>query len=149
MKTLTLKNAHVSGLASWLNQLQLHGQQSRVRSRFVKNLVDRYQENEKFRKEMLDKYAKKDKKGEIVLSEDKKTVVLKDQEKFVKELQDLYLENYVTQIDGESYNVLKDIILKTTYRFGPSENDSPELRMEKIRQANDYEEWCEVLEKCE
>lgn len=147
MITITLKNGQIVGLASWLSELSLHGKESRVRTRFVRNLVERHQENEKFRMELLTKYAKKDENGNKVMAEDGKSVILENVDKFVEEMKGLFDENYITQMDDESFSVLKNIVLDTHYQFGPGELDSDERKNAKIRLANDYEEWCQALEK--
>ena len=142
----TIENQHILGLASWLHELNLSGRQSRVRTRFVKTLSDRYQENEKFRQELIEKYGKKD-KGQLVKTEDGKSYVLGDKEKFVQELQDLLEEQFVVTLDNNDANTLKEMVLDTDYVFGPKEGTTPEEKAAKSRQANDYEVWCKSFEE--
>jgi len=141
----TIENSYVLGLASWLAEQELSGKESRVRTRFVKQLADRHQETDKFRQELLDKYAKKDEKGERVVNE-QQNVVLDDVEGFTKEINDLYQEEFTIDLDEKSFEILKNIVLNTDYVFGPKENDNDQERLAKIRQANDYEEWCQAFE---
>jgi len=146
MKDFKIKNMHIAGLASWLNELQLKGSLSRVRSRLVGKLVQRYQENEKFRIELANKYAKKDKDGKPLLNEDKTSYVMENQEEFNKELTELYDETFTCPLEKDSILSLKYIVLDTDYVFGPKEGMSPQEQNAKIRQANDYGIWCQSFE---
>lgn len=145
---VTITNAHVAVLATWLNELLLEGRRSRERTRFVKKLGERYDENEKFRKEILAKYSKKDEKGEQVLTKDRKNVELEKgkEEAFGKELQELYDEVYEVTLDDVAGKMIKDLVLNTNYVFGPMPGDDEVTKMLKVRQANDYNVWCEMFE---
>lgn len=144
---IEIKNSHVLPLANWLSELNLNGRQSRERTRFVKTLANRHQENEKFRMELVEKYAKKDKKGKIVKTEDGENIQIEKIEEFTKEATDLYEEKFVVDLLDESYEILKDIVLNTNYVFGPNPSSTQEEKLNKIRQANDYDVWCEIFEK--
>lgn len=145
-----IKNSQVLGFASWLNELELNGRQSRERSRVVKILAEKIREIEKFRLEILEKYSQKDKKGKSKVGKDNKMVLLDDKKKeqFVTEVTELYNEEFELAIDDFQIDVLKNIVLDTTYLFGPKEGDSEPEKAAKIRQANDYVLWCEMVEKC-
>lgn len=143
----TIQNQYILGLASWLHELNLSGRQSRVRSRFVATLSNRYQENEKFRQELIEKYGKKDKKGALIKTEDGKSYILEDKDKFVAELKDLLEEEYTVTLDGNDGAVLKSVVLDTDYVFGPKDSMTEEEKVAKMRQANDYAAWCEAFEK--
>ena len=141
---IEIKNRYVLGLASWLNELQLSGKLSRTRTRFVNKLAERHKETDKFRIELVDKYAKKDKNGKNVM--DGENVVLADVEAFSKEINELYDEVFTVGSEKEAYGLLKHIVLDTDYVFGPAKDaDGPE-RLAKLRQAEDYTEWCAVFE---
>lgn len=149
MKEVKIKNIHLLGLASWLNELELSGKETRIRSRFVTKLADRYQENEKFRVEMITKHSKLDEEGNPIIAEDGKSYEFDDKDALVKELTDLYNEKFTVTLPDDEFEALKKIVLDTDYVFGPKEGDNEQERIAKIRQANDYEVWCEVFESVE
>lgn len=148
-KKLKLENSQLAGFASWLNELNLDGAQSRERTRIVKMMANRIEEIEDFRLEILNKYSEKDENGKNKMNEDGKSVMLVDdkKDKFIEEIKDLYAEEYTFNIDAHQLRVLKDIVLNTGYKFGPKEDDNPVEKQRKIRQANDYVVWCDALEK--
>jgi len=153
MNSFKIKNKFIVGLGSWLNELPLSGKESRERTRFVSLLVDRLTEVEKFRTDLLEKHVKKDEKGE------KKKVMIEEQEiwdmtpenqvSYGKELTDLMDEEFVIDVlegNKEKVKVVKNIVLNTSYVFGPKEGDSIEEKNAKIRQMNDYNIWCESFD---
>lgn len=154
MSAFKIQNKHLVGLASWLNELQLGGKESRERTRFVGLLVEKIQETEKFRNELLDKYVEKDKDGQRKkkMNEAEQEVwdISEDNiEKYQKEYADLLEDEFVldsSEGNKEKLKVVKDIVLNTTYIFGPKEGDDMQEKVAKIRQANDYEVWCKAFE---
>ena len=153
MNSFKIKNKFIVGLGSWLNELQLSGKESRERTRFVSLLVDRLTEVEKFRADLLDKHVEKDEKGE------KKKLMMEDQEiwdmtpenqvSYAKELNELMDEEFVIDVlegNKEKVKVVKEIVLNTSYVFGPKEGDVEGERQAKLRQMNDYNIWCEMFE---
>lgn len=143
---VTIKNSLVLSLASWLNELNLIGRESRERTRFVNLLAVRYQETEKFRMEILNKYAQKDEEGKNKVSEDGKSILLEDSNAYVKEVTELMEDEYVIQLDSKVFNTLKHIVLDTTYTFGPKEGQEEQEIQAKVRQASEYALWCECFE---
>lgn len=154
MMSFKIKNAFLVGLASWLNEVPLQGSESRERTRFNNILIERIQENEKFRSELLEKYVEKDENGarkkkmneinEEVWDMSEENMVL-----YTKEYGDLMGEEFIMDIlDGnkQKLKVMKDVVLNTTYVFGPKDSDSPQERAGKIRQMHDYESWCQAFE---
>lgn len=154
MTSFKIKNKYIIGLASWLNELSLQGIESRERTRFVNVLIERINENEKFRTDLLDKYVEKDTDGQKIkktsetgeevwdISEDNSII-------FAKEYNDLMDDEYVMDIlDGnkQKLKVVKEIVLNTSYMFGPQEVDSIQEKQAKLRQMNDYEVWCQAFE---
>lgn len=139
-----IENSYVLGLASWLSELSLEGKYSRARSRFVKLLADRHTETDNFKKEIIKKYAKKNEDGEPVVENG--NYQIDDKESFSKEIQDLYHDTFTVSLDKNDAMYLKEVVLNTDYKFGPKENDSEQEKNAKIRQANDYSEWCKSFE---
>lgn len=155
MNSLKIQNKYLVGLASWLNELPLGGSESRERTRFVRMLVDRITENEKFRGELLDKYVEKEtdgqkkKKIQETTGEEVWDISEENSVLFAKDYADLMDEEYIMDIlDGnkQKLKVIKNVVLNTDYKFGPKEGDVGAERVAKIRQANDYEEWCKAFE---
>lgn len=152
--SLRIKNRYLLGLGSWLSILPLGGRESRERSRFVQIASDALVQMEKERKELIDKYAEKEEDGVTL----KKTVD-NGMERYVippektadleREYAELLDEDFVLDI-GEGHKAkirtVRDILLNTDYKFGPAETDSPEEKAAKIRQAADYDKWCEAFE---
>lgn len=157
MTSFKIKNKYVLGLASWLNDLQLYGKESRERTRFVSVLSERLAETDKFRNSMVEKYVEKgeDGKSKTKVGDDGVEVWdIKAEElpKFEKEYNELMDEDFVLDVlDGnkEKTKVVKDIVLNTDYKFGPKEGDSVQEKMAKIRQAAEYDKWCEAFEAVE
>lgn len=157
MTSFKIQNKFLVGLASWLSEIQLGGIESRERTRFVNILVERIQENEKFRLELLDKYTEKDEEGnkkkkmnefeEEVWDLSPENTIL-----YTKEFGELMDEDFVMDIlDGnkQKIKVMKEVVLNTNYVFGPRDTDSPQEKIAKIRQMNDYDSWCQAFEKVE
>jgi len=158
MKSFTLKNKYLVGLASWLNEISLQGAESRERTRFVNVLIERITESEKFRAEALDRYTTRDENGEMkkkineITNEEVWDISDENVILFSKEYGDLMEEEYIMDIlDGnkQKLKVMKDAVLNTTYVFGPKEGDSPQEKIAKIRQMHDYEIWCQAFEAVE
>lgn len=154
MNSFKIKNKFLVGLGSWLNELQLSGKESRERTRFVNLLVDRLTENEKFRAELIRKYAQKDEEGNPKKRMEEGAgeiwdLLPEDMEKYAKEYNEMMDEEFVIDVlegNKEKVKVVTDIVLNTNYVFGPKEGDSAEEKQAKIRQMNDYGIWCEAFE---
>lgn len=154
MNSFKIKNKFLIGLGSWLNELQLSGKESRERSRFVSLIVDGLTENEKFRSELIKKYAEKDADGNPRKKIDETVgevwdLTPENQEAFAKEYTELMDEDFIIDVlegNKEKIKVVTDIVLNTSYVFGPKEGDSTEEKTAKIRQMNDYGIWCESFE---
>jgi len=154
MQTLRIKNQYLLGLASWLAELPLVGKESRMRTRFVNLLSERIKENQDIHRKILDKYVEKDKDGKmkeeevngiktLVISEDKK-------ESADKEYKELLDEEFVVdalEANKEMLEVIKDVVLNTDFVFGPKADDSPQQKVAKYRQSQDYEQWCQAFER--
>lgn len=158
MKTFKIQRAFLNGLATWLNKLTLSGKQSRERSRFVMLLAEDLRLLESGRNEIISRYSEKEMNTKTGVYENKKTVdngveryVIPEEkrEAFEKEIQELYLEDFVldvTPANTANMQSVKDIVLNTEFLFGPSETDDVDEVSEKVRQANDYNVWCQSFE---
>lgn len=156
-QALKIKKLHLVGIASWLNEQQLAGKESRERTRFVGILAKEVEEFNKERNEIVNKYAEKDEKTgkpkTIVDNGTENFDIKKDKlEAYTKEMVDLQDEEFVLDI-GEGHKskikTVKDILLNTDYQFGPKEGDDPKEKEAKLRQAGDYAVWCEYFEALE
>lgn len=156
MKALRIKKSELVVLARWLNKQQLAGKQSRIRTRFVRDLADAMRQLEQERQAIIGSYVekKKTKKGEEwKTTVDNGVKVWKvspeKREALNKELADLYAEDWVMDCTPETEEKLltiKDILESTEYIFGPAPDDEPETAQQKIQEANSYEVWCRAFE---
>ena len=164
-----IKNRFITGLSRWLQMIPAKGQYSRSKSRFIKHCLDKRKEIGEFYQELLERLAEKDKAGKLrttdrptgrqvkndkgeLIDETQQVYVFKDlktEEEFLKELEDLYQEDYIVEINEankKDFKVVKDIVLNTDYEFGPKSNQSPVQQAEEIRLASEYDEWCIAFE---
>lgn len=158
-KAFKIKKSMLVGLATWLNNLSLEGRYSRVRSRFVNRLADSMRELENERKEIIGKYVEKEVGENGAETWKVKTDEHGGQEYVVSpenldtlnaEVAGLYDEDFVVAFTPETEDDLvrlKDIIVNTTYKFGPEEEMNMMQKNDKIIEANNYEVWCEAVEK--
>lgn len=106
-----IKNAYLGQAISLLFNLSLKGKQSRHRTKFIKLLDARLKEYAESEMELLKEYAVLDDKGEIVQTEDKKGVKLKDPGQAAecqKELEELREEELVIE-GGDAQGMLKTV----------------------------------------
>lgn len=162
MASLKIKKGFVVGLASWLNELALSGRQSRERTRFVKDLIEEYKTVDLERIAIVESFASKEEDGQTfkkVSTVDNSGKEIEgydipdtDMPEVNKQIADLFQEDYIvdiTEANKERMAVIKDIILNTDYKFGPKEEDTLEEKQAKVRQAGDYDLWCEAFETIE
>lgn len=151
---LKIPNKFILGLASWLAEQPLGGRESRERSRFVTVASEHLQEVEKERKEIIEKFANKDEDGKpkiITVDNGDSRYDIPDEKKaeMEKEYLDLLDEEWVLDVsEGNKAKIktTRDILLNTEYKFGPKEGDTTEEQIAKVRQANDYDKWCQFFE---
>lgn len=148
-----IKKAYLLGLGNWLNDQSLSGRESRARTRFVEILQEELNTIEKDRIALLDANADKDESGNPKMEEGEggKHYVLsaEAQEKVATEYTDMLHEDWildVTEANRETVQLVKKIVLDTDYRFGPRENDSPATAQMRVRQMNDYPQWCAAFD---
>lgn len=155
VQAFKLKKGLLIGLASWLGELVLTGKESRERTKFIRTIVAGYQELEKDRKGILEEAANKDEDGKPVIIKGVDNEVdhfdIPD-EKMVevnKQIVDLFNEDYVLDVvpsNEQNIKLIRDIVLNTDYKFGPREGDTATEATAKMRQANDYDTWCDAFE---
>ena len=131
---MKIKNSEINGLAEFLASEKLVKKQSRIRTKFLKLLNESINEIESFRKEMLEKYSKKDDEGEALI--DNNSYVLEDAEAFNKEYVELMSEEFIideTESKREMLQHIKRIL------------DNTETECEGVK-AFQYDSWCEAFE---
>ena len=131
---MKIKNSEINGLAEFLAKEKLGGKASRMRTKFLKLLNEAIIETEEFRKELLEKYSKKDDEGNALIENN--SYVLEDAEAFNKEFTELMLEDFVIDETESKKEVLQHIkhILENT-----------ETEFEGVK-AFQYDQWCEAFE---
>jgi mRNA-degrading endonuclease HigB of HigAB toxin-antitoxin module len=149
-----IKKMFLLGLASWLAEQNLVGRLSRERSRFVQILSAEINKIEEERKAIIEKYVEKEEDGTtwkktVDNGVERWSIPEEKQAEMQKEYADLMDEDFVLDI-GEEHKAktltVKDILLNTDYKFGPQGTTNPAEAEAKVRQANDYEKWCEAFE---
>ena len=131
---MQIKNSEINGLAEFLASEKLGGKASRMRTKFLKILNESVNETEGFRKELLEKYSKKDDEGEALI--DNNSYVLEDAETFNKEYLELMNEEFIideTESKREMLQHVKRILENTNTEF------------EGVK-AFQYDQWCEAFE---
>lgn len=155
MASIKIKKSLLIGLASWLNEQKLGGAVSRSRTRFVQILSDEIQKTDKERDEMIEKIVNKNEDGtrrkiEAVDNEPERWDIDADKLPGLEtEYADLLNEEFVIDVTDANRMIIsqvRDILLNTDYRFGPSMETTREEVFAKVRQMNDYPVWCETFE---
>ncbi len=149
-----LENRYGLGLASWLGELQLVGKESRMRTRFINILSKRMEENQEVHNEIIKKFANKDDKGAPKRKGEGTTATWDIPEEKTAEADKEYAglieeELVIDVLEGnkEMLKVMREVVLNTSYVFGPKEGGSPNENVAKYRQSQDYEKWCESFEE--
>ena len=84
-----------------------------------------------------------DNREQYVLSDEAKEITAREYGEILNE--DWILD--ITPANEESMGIIKGIVLDTQYRFGPREGDTPPVAAMRVRQMNDYPEWCAAFEQ--
>lgn len=136
---LVFKNYELKAFGDFLFELSLKGKDSRMRSRFIALLEEQLQLIAKEREILLEDYAKKDEKGEIVRDVDeqgREFVVLEDSLSFNLEVTKLMSEEFVIEVKNEKVEMVKTIqriVLEIDKEFSGIE-------------AERYNRFCDILE---
>ena len=131
---MKIKNSEIKGLTEFLTKERLCGKASRMRTKFLKLLNESASETEEFRKELLEKYAKKDDKGKSLIENN--SYVLEDATGFNKEYLELMNEDFIIDETESKRELLQHVerILENT-----------ETEFDGIK-AFKYDAWCEAFE---
>ena len=153
-KKLVLKNyflfdnqqLQADSLSSFLIRQQLHGTESRNRTRFIRIIGERSKEIEDERKKMLEEQCEKNKEGKMIYltkegketleSAESVTYKIKDIKSFNKEWSDYLNEDYIIDITAANEEIIrsvKNIVLNTSESFSQV-------------MAIMYEDWCTCFE---
>lgn len=137
---MRLRNYEIEALVNLLFNMQLKGRDSRMRTRFVKQLDEYWQSVFQIeRTELIAQYAKKEENGEIVLNEDKTQAILIEAtiSEFEAEFNVLMNEEYVVEENETNREVLLTVgrlMLNCELEF-------------KGNDAIMYDNWCEKFEE--
>jgi len=157
-KAFRLKKMYLGSLKMWLEKQELIGKDSRKRTHFSKLLMAGILQLDKDREEIISRYVvkKKNKDGneewEKFIDEggnEKWKIKDGQDENITAELQELFNEDYVldvTEANKEMLASVKNTVLETNYKFGPKEGDSLQNAENRLREANEYDFWCEAFE---
>jgi len=137
---MIIKNYEVEQFGRFLFDLTLRGKQSRMRTRFVKVLQGRLELQIAEREQLVNEFAKRDEKGEIVYQENEagqEGIVIGDVEEFNKEVICILEEDFIIEETQEVLDMLievKNIVLDCDLEFSGDE-------------ATQYDRWCEIVEE--
>jgi hypothetical protein len=136
---MILKNVEVESLIKFLMELELKGRDSRLRTRFVKLLMERQNLIDEEHQQLVKQYSSKDSEGNpnIIIKEGKQFYDVEDKVGFNREYYILLNEEYIieeTEERKEMLLLLKDIILNCEKTFMGGE-------------ALEYDRWCEMVEE--
>jgi DNA-directed RNA polymerase subunit F len=159
-KALKIRKDYLAGLAGWLQTVSLEGKKSRIRTRFVSEILKSISVTEKERQQILDKYVVKEKdkktgkqvwKTKTVDNGTKHFVISPEKAgKLNEEMIELYSEEFVLNVTPETeenIKVIKDILLETEFKFGLSGEEKTDLeKKQSLELAVHYDKWCEAFE---
>jgi hypothetical protein len=142
MNKLVLKIYELDYLIDFLPKLKLVDYESRMRSRFYKLLLTRYQQFLEEKEEVIKECAEIGEDGKPVMTtidEDKSGIKIKDYVKFQNSMLELSNEEYIVEIDDNNHKMIKTVT-KNILNCGLSfEGDESLL----------YDEICEKFEQLE
>lgn len=136
------------GLIDWVDAQNLHGKESRVRTKLLKQLLEKGSEIETVRMELLAECSEKNEKGETLYigNDGKDTTNQKESknfklskegmDKFNEKFNEFLQEDYIIDIlpsTSEMITVIKDLLLNTKDSFSG-------------KGAYFYDEWCRAFE---
>lgn len=135
---MKLKNYDLEYLITFLDELELSGKESRMRSRFMKLIKEKYDQFKTEHQTILTNYSRKDEKGNpIVLSDEKgQRYDIENIQAFQSEFLELINEDCVIDINSERqemYSVVSKAILECDKVFKGVEADA-------------YDRICQIFE---
>lgn len=144
---IKIPNKYLLGLASWLNELQLPAKENISRSYFVQKLREEIIRIEHAKQDIAKKYTNLNENGDPLIVEGHWDIPDDKIEDFSKEINALLDDATILVLVKEEYDSIKRLVLDTLYIFGPRHDDSEQEKHAKIRQQNEYPEWCKLFEK--
>ena len=136
---LSLRADLLEKFAQFINEENLTGKKSRLRTRLHKTIVAKIETHIEEYKELVNEHAVKDDKGEVVTDtteNDEQIIPLIDANKFQIELNELMSEEHHFEIDEDTKGVLEEIFFETERTFHNQE-------------ALIYDELCTIVENIE
>lgn len=136
VKALSLKNYHLRTMFEILES-PLHGQEARARNRIARLFKEKQDVLEAERIKLLDKYAKKNEKGEKILDKSGRNYEMEDIDAFQKEYKETLDDAALFDIlpsNKSDFSVVKKIVLEWKKPLGLAETEL-------------YEEICQAFEK--
>ncbi|QSF43547.1 hypothetical protein [Paenibacillus tianjinensis] len=115
---MKIKKYELNQFIAYLHSLKLDRVDSRMRSRFKKILINKYQEFVDELNEINENYAIKDESGQVVINDDKMTFEHNDER--LKEIKDLSMEEIFIDQNEENKKMLLSI-KESVLNRGPSE----------------------------
>lgn len=133
---MKIKKIDLNSFIGYLHSLKLDRVDSRMRSRFKKILVDKYQDFVDELNEINESYAKKDENNQIIFINDKMT--FENDKKRKEDVAELLLEEIVIDQNEENKKMLLSI-RESVLNRGPSELEGAD--------ADTYDTACEIVEQ--
>jgi len=133
---LSLRADLLEKFAQFINEENLTGKKSRLRTRLHKTIAAKIEAHIEEYKQLVNEHAVKDDKGEVVTDtteNDEQIIPLIDAGKFKIELNELMSEEHHFEIDEDTKSVLEEIFFETERTFHNQE-------------AVIYDELCTVIE---
>lgn len=141
-----IKNYNLEGYIKLLYNLKLKGKDSRMRTRFIRLLQERFQMIMVEAQEIQTEYAVKDDNGEVIFKEVKmpggeknKSFKITDPIKYNLEINELMDEDYIIEVNEERKEMLmsvKDSILNCEMEFSGQEAELYDSLCEAVEEIN-------------
>lgn len=142
MKTINFKISELEYTINFLFNLELVDTASRMRSRFIKLLNERYEQFKNEHLELLNKYVSKDESGlpKKTIENDQEVFVVEDMKNFNKEYFDLLNEDFFIDINHHTEKMVHSVthsVLNCGLSFKGQESIDYDLLCEK------FENYCD------
>lgn len=136
---MKIKNGEIEAFANFLMKLELKGRESRLRTRFVKLLMERVELVTEEHRDLIRQFARFHENGEPVIIEEGgvRMYDVPDRVTFNREYAMLLNEDFIIEENEERKEMLlfiKELILNCDMTF-------------KGREALEYDNWCEIVEE--
>jgi hypothetical protein len=136
---MKIKNGEIEAFANFLMDFELKGRESRLRTRFVKFLMERVQLITEEHRDLIRQFARFDEEGNPIIIEENgiKMYDVPDRAGFNREYYLLLNEDFIIEENEERKEMLlfiKELILNCDKTF-------------KGKKAMEYDRWCEIVEE--